>query len=981
MTSKPIRRLRPIIYPILFFFCWTNLGIYNIAYAAANGSGQGSVAGGQLKTRNAEEKFQEFLDKIRDGVEKEDRQKVKTEKAKLEKHDVEIKKQFKDTEDKIKDLPEAIKQRHREFVRKYEENLSALKGHLDGIEKAKSKAEEKVEVEKAKAFLEKTKAPKKHVPLDPNKLPHRTPEIKKREPRLKKEEFEPQRAQRTASIMVAANGPLTGLVSELPTYQSQNTILAQNTIDLPTPADLSQTIEVQFTPDINAKAQELGYNSVKIYEWVRNNIEYVPTYGSIQGADMCLQTKQCNDFDTASLLIALLRASNISARYVYGTIELPVEKVMNWVGGATDPRTAANILATNGIPAKVIVSGGAVKAVQLEHAWVKAWIDYIPSRGAVHKQGDTWIPLDPSFKQYNYTTGIDVKSVVPFDAQTFIDQIKTSATINETEGYVTNVSSTLVQQTMQSYQTSVQSYITQNYPNATVGDVLGKKEIAKQVFGILPATLPYKTVTTGSEFAKVNSQYQATISFAIPDQWDIDLGLAYTITLPQIAGKKITLSFSPATANDEAIINSYLPKPHADGTPIQPSELPSSLPAYLINLKPELRIDGQVVATGATTTMGRALPFTMSLNEPGNGISNIDNIVTAGEYFGIGIDPARIGTDALNKLKTKLEATKAKLEAQSYSGLTKDDIVGDMLYATISSYFAELDTNDDITARTMGMIRYRATSIGMFSLSLSTNDFFGVPVSASPRGMMMDVDRIMQTVFSKDGDMTKVKQYMLLSGSKSSELEHSVPERLLSTPNNPVQGISAVKALQLANDQGIPIYTVAQSNIATILPQLQIDPSAISDIQNAVNAGKIVTVSKTNVNFNGQSVCGYVIIDPTTGAGAYMIANASGALILTALDLVFFAIIMAGTLGAIAIVGAILIAAIGAIAQAITALAIITMAAWQTSLALSLIAVAFAAYNFCNSMIPPGADSTFLTAMTAVCTYILTVIGIFQALR
>ena len=47
---------------------------------------------------------------------------------------------------------------------------------------------------------------------------------------------------------------------------------------------------------------------------------------------MCLQTKICNDFDTASLLIALLRTSGISARYVYGTVEIPIDKVMNWVG-------------------------------------------------------------------------------------------------------------------------------------------------------------------------------------------------------------------------------------------------------------------------------------------------------------------------------------------------------------------------------------------------------------------------------------------------------------------------------------------------------------------------------------------------------------------------------------------------------------------------------------------------------------------------
>jgi hypothetical protein len=173
----------------------------------------------------------------------------------------------------------------------------------------------------------------------------------------------------------------------------------------------------------------------------------------------------------------------------------------------------------------------------------------------------------------------------------------------------------------------------------------------------------------------------------------------------------------------------------------------------------------------------------------------------------------------------------------------------------------------------MNIIRYRAPSIGMFSLALNIKDTFGVPMSAGPKGMMIDVDRIMQAIFSKDGSMDKVKQYMLSSGSLSSTLEHAVPEQLFSTPTNPVQGISAVKTLKTANDQGIPIYTIDQANVNTILPLLQLNGDVKSDIQNAVNAGKLVTVQKTNVTYNGWTGCGYIITDPNTGAGAYMISD------------------------------------------------------------------------------------------------------------
>ena len=290
---------------------------------------------------------------------------------------------------------------------------------------------------------------------------------------------------------------------------------------------MSETPDVQFTDAIRAKAQELGGNPVKIYEFVRNNIEYAPTYGSIQGADQCLQSKICNDMDTASLLIALLRVSGIYSHYEYSTIEVPIEKAMNWVGGVTDPKMVGTILATNGIPAKMLISGGTYKAVQLEHVYVRAFIDMIPSRGAVHRQGDTWVPLDPS----SSSTPIRKESTWhpqfplmhrPLQIRSYQQPRPT------TDGSVTNVNSALVQQTMQDYQTQVQNYIQQNYPNATVGDVIGKKEIIKQELGIFPKHCHIKPFKVGSEFAQVPDSLRATISFNIPDPTGARLQ-AYTI--------------------------------------------------------------------------------------------------------------------------------------------------------------------------------------------------------------------------------------------------------------------------------------------------------------------------------------------------------------------------------------------------------------------------------------------------------------------
>ena len=70
-----------------------------------------------------------------------------------------------------------------------------------------------------------------------------------------------------------------------------------------------------------------------------------------------------------------------------------------------------------GIPNVGMVSGGEITHINLEHVWVEAWIDYHPSRGAKHSVGDSWVPMDASFKQYEYTEGMALEEQIPLRCQ------------------------------------------------------------------------------------------------------------------------------------------------------------------------------------------------------------------------------------------------------------------------------------------------------------------------------------------------------------------------------------------------------------------------------------------------------------------------------------------------------------------------------------------------------------------------------------
>jgi hypothetical protein len=85
--------------------------------------------------------------------------------------------------------------------------------------------------------------------------------------------------------------------------------------------NLASTPETDLTdPFIINKAAELHHNPVEIFEFMKNDIGYEAYQGSLRGARGTLWSKAGNALDQASLMIALLRASGVKARYVKGTL-------------------------------------------------------------------------------------------------------------------------------------------------------------------------------------------------------------------------------------------------------------------------------------------------------------------------------------------------------------------------------------------------------------------------------------------------------------------------------------------------------------------------------------------------------------------------------------------------------------------------------------------------------------------------------------
>jgi hypothetical protein len=826
-----------------------------------------------------------------------------------------------------KNLPAIAMQRHQAALNKVTTEFNDMLIQLNILLTAEDADIQQQALDALTHMLLNTQFKRSHTAEDPTKLPWSTPDSDVRKPVQRKNDLQAQ-----LNINPLANSLQLASLNTSPAML----LASLAAFNMPDAADLQPTIDAQITPEIQALADQLNNNVVEIYTWVHNNIRFIPSYGSIQGSQMTLETKRGNAMDTASLAIALLRASNIPARYAYGTVEMPSEKVMNWVGGVNNANAAGNLLGQGGIPNTGIIMGGEIKYFQLEHIWVEAYVDFQPSRGMKNGTRETWIPFDPSFKQYEYTEGMDLEQQIPFDAQALVDDIQASATINKDEGWVQNVPAAAIEQKLAEYQQALTDHIENQNPDATVGEVLGLQKVNILEPRPLASGLPYDHIVTTQEFSEVPNSLRHRFKYELgtnANEYSNTVLLSIDEPTVKLAGKKLALSFKPSTQEDQDIIKSYLPKPDENGE-INSQDIPDTLPGYLINLIAEFSIGKQVVAEAEVGSMGRELHENLGYYDPRYGWSLSHNTPTAGEYQAIGLDLQGSSPEYAAKLQADLEATKAKLEsndATQLTSLTKQDLVGDMLDATIFSYFAMNNIQDDIAAQQANIVNYRAPSYGKFSTYLQTSYFYGTPRNVSTAGLVMDVDRVFNTRVHKDNDRVKIVNFNQIVGSRLSAMEHLIPEKMFSTPEAPAQGISAVKALAIASAQGQKIWTITQDNLAIALAAINLNADSEIEIRNGVNAGNVVTAHEQRINFNGWVGEGYTIIDPTTGAGAYKIAGGGNGGVLTGLasfldglSWISLAFVGSGTLSGL--LGSAIGPVIALVASAINLLT--TIAAW-----------------------------------------------------
>lgn len=787
---------------------------------------------------------------------------------------------------KDKHLPDMIMQRETAAESHYKTEMAALRQGLDSVVNEKDDAKAQADSKYVLDRLSKFQMERSQQKFDPKNLPNRSlkPDPS-RKPFTTKKQFAEAGFIRNPRLMVATTAPNFDY-SQLPGANN--------------PAYLAATTEVTLSPAIQAQAAALNYNPVQIYNWVRNNIQWQPTWGAVQDADLTLSAQRGNAFDISSLLIALLRASNIPARYVLGTINVPADKFRNWVGGFNDINAAVNYASAGGIPITSLYSGGQITTIQMQHIWVEAAIDYMPSHGALNKSADTWVPMDASYKQYTFQQGLNLNQISGVDFNGVAQQYLASGTVDNTNDYVSGLNASIVQNAEQTALNNTQNYVTQNLPNATWGDMIGGASIAASNPSTLSAALQSSVVVVGARYGSLPSNLQQHISFSIGVDALGDPQNSIDFPWAQLNNHQVTLSFRPATDADVQTLQAQLPS----GQITDLSQVPSSLPAYLINVIPELKVDGQVVSTGSPMQLGSDITFVFTPEFAGrSAIPNTYDVI-AGSYLDVGVIAGSVSPTLLSNLQQNIQQSQSILQAQSPAGLstlTRDNVLGNLFQAGMLSYYAEYIGNAYVDGLLSGGHEYLAGGIGSFGFEPKVDYTFGVPKDIRGSAIVFNLP-IINVLGADSADQNKLTNFALALGLVSSELEASVPAQIFSTSAQSTTAVSTTTILSQAAAAGQRIYQIDQANEATVLPLIHHNSEVMQEISDALSAGKEVITHTDDISMSGWTGAGYIIFDPATGDGAYKIGGGqNGGLYLAALGgLMMIAAILLPALGPLA---------------------------------------------------------------------------------
>lgn len=617
--------------------------------------------------------------------------------------------------------------------------------------------------------------------------------------------LEPSQVVAASRKSSTGRGQLAGLLSDLGLP-----MLMEGALPAPVAEDTASTPEAELTPEIQALAASLGNKPVAIFNYVRNTIASQAYFGSKKGAAATLKEKAGNDFDTASLLIALLRASGFSCRYEYGTQRLTAEQA-KWLTGAPDVARAAYVLSQSGMP----VAPASGNTLLVERAWVRAYVPYTDYRGTGLGGDPVWVRLDPSLKPMDWQQGVNLRGLASFSRATYLGGLNTKSP-------------------QQVFEEALLAQAKAKNVCNTLEDALPKTHVLPMDFQLLPSEAPGKVEASLLVFARPPTTYRWQVELALDGQTE-------AFDLSALQGKAVTLAYPGATAADDTAIST------AGGiTEVVP---------YQVQVAGSLRINGVERRRFTGVNPGIRQTLAVRVVIPQSHTEVMTHTLRAGAPFALNIAAGYPGA----------EESAARMKAiASPSGPARDTEVA----TAVAALYAHRQTT---SAKRLFALQGHAVIQDVMEVGagreLIVTESQGIPVDLAWGNYFIDVRRDSLSPIPLDGDVALKPTLVKLAGTQGSFLEHQVWEEVF-----PRAGFSAVRILQAASSQAVPTYTLSTGNTANRANLTGYSAGTLADVDDGIASGMTVTLPRNPITWNGYSnLEGYIIESPLDGTGAYKV--------------------------------------------------------------------------------------------------------------
>jgi RHS repeat-associated protein len=355
----------------------------------------------------------------------------------------------------------------------------------------------------------------------------------------------------------------------------------------------------EITPEIQALARGLKNDAWSILQYCSDRIRYETYWGSKKGATLTLLEGSGNSFDTAALMVALLRQAGYQdVKFRYGLRYFYEQELEDWLGllsplsgdGVPYPdSTEAEIRQKFGLPSSYEITDERRFTLHKIDFLILRGYPYLEPDGGMFKVPHVWVTykdaqgvvreVDPSFKYLDrYAFEVPAPSVFGYTRSTFLSNL--GGTLADSGRQISGIGVTTtngLNNQLSAFTNQFRTWLKTNHNGATTDQFINRG-YPSPIYG--PITLHY--LASGSDYDSASTTVPATSWSEIPTMWQTKVkfafGQAYNdatksfgtlyqeVEVPTnaLSGKKLSLSCEGTTVNfriDEEILATFTASP------------------------------------------------------------------------------------------------------------------------------------------------------------------------------------------------------------------------------------------------------------------------------------------------------------------------------------------------------------------------------------------------------------------------------------